>query len=104
MKMVGRDGFEPSKAYASRFTVCPIWPLWNLPKREREWTHTLMRSCDLARAGGDFFAFFGREKGREAGRLELAAEDGGDVEVLAIFDGGFGIIEPAVGGSGRGAG
>ncbi len=29
--MVGRDGFEPSKAKANRFTVCPIWPLWNLP-------------------------------------------------------------------------
>ena len=28
---VGRDGFEPPKAYASRFTVCPIWPLWYLP-------------------------------------------------------------------------
>ncbi len=28
---VGKDGFEPPKAYASRFTVCPIWPLWNLP-------------------------------------------------------------------------
>ena len=25
---VGKDGFEPPKAYASRFTVCPIWPLW----------------------------------------------------------------------------
>ena len=29
--LVGRDGFEPPKAYASRFTVCPIWPLWYLP-------------------------------------------------------------------------
>ena len=28
---MGRDGFEPPKAYASRFTVCPIWPLWYLP-------------------------------------------------------------------------
>ena len=28
---VGSDGFEPPKAYASRFTVCPIWPLWYLP-------------------------------------------------------------------------
>ena len=25
---VGSDGFEPPKARASRFTVCPIWPLW----------------------------------------------------------------------------
>ena len=29
--LVGKDGFEPPKAYASRFTVCPIWPLWYLP-------------------------------------------------------------------------
>ena len=28
---VGKDGFEPPKASASRFTVCPIWPLWYLP-------------------------------------------------------------------------
>ena len=28
---VGKDGFEPPKAKASRFTVCPIWPLWYLP-------------------------------------------------------------------------
>ena len=28
---VGRAGFEPTKAYASRFTVCPSWPLWYLP-------------------------------------------------------------------------
>ena len=30
--VVGRDGFEPPKACASRFTVCPIWPLWYLPR------------------------------------------------------------------------
>ena len=30
-KQVGRDGFEPPKRWRSRFTVCPIWPLWNLP-------------------------------------------------------------------------
>ena len=30
-RWVGKDGFEPPKAKASRFTVCPIWPLWNLP-------------------------------------------------------------------------
>ena len=30
-KKVGEDGFEPPKAYASRFTVCPIWPLWYSP-------------------------------------------------------------------------
>ena len=31
--MVGRGGFEPPKAYASRFTVCPLWPLGYLPER-----------------------------------------------------------------------
>ena len=29
--LVGRDGFEPPKVKTSRFTVCPIWPLWYLP-------------------------------------------------------------------------
>ena len=29
--VVGKDGFEPPKSKDSRFTVCPIWPLWNLP-------------------------------------------------------------------------
>ena len=28
---VGGDGFEPPKSKDSRFTVCPIWPLWKLP-------------------------------------------------------------------------
>ena len=30
-QFVGRDGFEPPKVKTSRFTVCPIWPLWYLP-------------------------------------------------------------------------
>src|SRR6266545_4499390 len=30
-EMVGRGGFEPPKASASRFTVCPLWPLGYLP-------------------------------------------------------------------------
>jgi hypothetical protein len=30
-KLVGKSGFEPLKAYASRFTVCPLWPLGYLP-------------------------------------------------------------------------
>ena len=33
---VGRAGFEPTKAYASRFTVCPSWPLWYLPENYNE--------------------------------------------------------------------
>ena len=28
---VGKEGFEPPKSKDSRFTVCPIWPLWYLP-------------------------------------------------------------------------
>gem|GEM_PF-4528469 len=28
---MGRGGFEPPKAFASRFTVCPLWPLGYLP-------------------------------------------------------------------------
>ena len=28
---VGEDGFEPPKVLTSRFTVCPIWPLWYSP-------------------------------------------------------------------------
>jgi hypothetical protein len=30
-KKLGREGFEPSKANANRFTVCPLWPLGYLP-------------------------------------------------------------------------
>ena len=30
-QVVGRGGFEPPKAFASRFTVCPLWPLGYLP-------------------------------------------------------------------------
>ena len=31
-RMVGGAGFEPTKTFVSRFTVCPIWPLWYPPK------------------------------------------------------------------------
>src|SRR5213594_2454792 len=31
LAVVGRGGFEPPKAFASRFTVCPLWPLGYLP-------------------------------------------------------------------------
>ena len=33
--LVGEDGFEPPKSRDSRFTVCPIWPLWNSPPWSR---------------------------------------------------------------------
>ena len=29
--LVGAGGFEPPKLKSNRFTVCPIWPLWNAP-------------------------------------------------------------------------
>ena len=29
---MGRGGFEPPKRTRNRFTVCPLWPLGNLPK------------------------------------------------------------------------
>ena len=31
---MGERGFEPLKAYASRFTVCPLWPLGYSPLNE----------------------------------------------------------------------
>ena len=30
-EQVGEEGFEPPKAYASRFTACPLWPLGYSP-------------------------------------------------------------------------
>ena len=54
---VGRGGFEPPKAYANRFTVCPIWPLWNLPnifsklsKNVSLWTDSNRRPADYKSA------------------------------------------------------
>ena len=41
---VGEDGFEPPKVKTSRFTVCPIWPLWYLPKVD--WRKSLSRWRD----------------------------------------------------------
>lgn len=32
-RQMGAGGFEPPKAYASRFTVCPLWPLGYTPSR-----------------------------------------------------------------------
>src|SRR5581483_3050322 len=39
--VVGRRGFEPLKAYASRFTVCPLWPLGYLPENRGMRSKTL---------------------------------------------------------------
>ena len=33
LPQVGGDGFEPPKVTTSRFTVCPIWPLWYPPRQ-----------------------------------------------------------------------
>jgi hypothetical protein len=41
--MVEGEGFEPSKASANRFTVCPSWPLW-YPSTLRA-TNTIVTSC-----------------------------------------------------------
>ncbi len=42
---VGADGFEPPKSRDSRFTVCPIWPLWNTPPYfENLWTNLMVQS------------------------------------------------------------
>jgi hypothetical protein len=48
VQVVGRGGFEPPKAYASRFTVCPLWPLGYLPDTAgMRWnpSTTLERKC-----------------------------------------------------------
>lgn len=31
---VGAAGFEPAKAIANRFTVCPLWPLGYTPAKD----------------------------------------------------------------------
>ncbi len=40
---VERAGFEPAKAYASRFTVCPVWPLRYLSNNFWSWRTDLNR-------------------------------------------------------------
>src|SRR6266851_3409801 len=40
-KVVGRGGLEPPKAFASRFTVCPLWPLGYLPENRGMRSKTL---------------------------------------------------------------
>src|SRR5690349_24376313 len=47
-QVVGRGGFEPPKAFASRFTVCPLWPLGYLPACPRSCNSSIF----LALAGG----------------------------------------------------
>src|SRR5207249_6346721 len=53
-QVVGRGGFEPPKAYASRFTVCPLWPLGYLPEPAgMDPGNSLEKGhCWLALAGG----------------------------------------------------
>src|SRR2546422_4238287 len=47
--MVAGGAFEPPKAYASRFTVCPLWPLGYLPESAGTRSEPLEK---LALAGG----------------------------------------------------
>ena len=47
---VGRAGFEPTKALASRFTVCPSWPLWYLPVCQSQWRDSNPRPADYKSA------------------------------------------------------
>ena len=48
-RFVGKDGFEPPKSKDSRFTVCPIWPLWNLPRHLSAHLHLrVLKLCQRA--------------------------------------------------------
>src|SRR5438046_4766410 len=51
-KVVGRGGLEPPKAFASRFTVCPLWPLGYLPENRGMRSKTLADLVEKAGAGG----------------------------------------------------
>ncbi len=50
--MVGRGGFEPPKRKRNRFTVCPLWPLGNLPAIQLM-VHSLPRWQDGLMAHGN---------------------------------------------------
>ncbi len=56
---MGGGGFEPPKTSVNRFTVCPIWPLWNLPQyfnyppfkiKWSRWTDSNRRPADYKSA------------------------------------------------------
>ena len=49
VKNVGRGGFEPPKAKANRFTVCPIWPLWNPPRQNDTKKELIQRYTQINR-------------------------------------------------------
>src|SRR5215831_13643860 len=44
--MVEREGFEPSKAYAGRFTVCSLWPLGHLSPSWSRWPESNWQPTD----------------------------------------------------------
>src|SRR5262245_51001201 len=44
--MVEREGFEPSKAYAGRFTVCSLWPLGHLSPLQSRWPESNWQPTD----------------------------------------------------------
>src|SRR6266536_472816 len=51
-EMVGRGGFEPPKASASRFTVCPLWQLGYLPEPAGMRESLIRKQRENAGAGG----------------------------------------------------
>src|SRR3989475_12275173 len=51
VKVVGRGGFEPPKTFASRFTVCPLWPLGYLPESTGMYENS-PETAENAGAGG----------------------------------------------------
>src|SRR5512143_3527569 len=44
--MVEREGFEPSKAIAGRFTVCSLWPLGHLSTTWSRWPESNWQPTD----------------------------------------------------------
>ena len=44
--MVEREGFEPSKAIAGRFTVCSLWPLGHLSPAWSRWPESNWQPTD----------------------------------------------------------
>lgn len=68
--LVGRDGFEPSKEYSNRFTVCPIWPLWNHPLFPK-WTAKIVGLILITNFFSDFYQIFIRHHPVQIGAIFL---------------------------------
>jgi hypothetical protein len=67
-RQVGEEGFEPPKALASRFTVCPDWPLRHSP--------CMYRPSGTGSPGG---------QGARLGRLPRGGNRSGAVFLLSIW-------------------